>query len=526
MPVCVEPSRNPNFWFSHAQAHITSIFNFTETWNDSSLFESRDVGSGTQPSREAFENMPQPYTSSFDIPHSESFANDMAHVNVNAHSSTEQNLNGDNAGDDLGIKDVPSISPDLESSGKTPKKVPQHHTTKRVKRIHTRKVRDTKSHLKAKLEAHRQAQKHDTLNKIEIAIKEEPTETEPYHEQDSKDIDLLKQESDEDTDSYTCKTDEETFSDEPIGEDIDSQEPNTPETPEGTIKEKLKGHKRKSGSKDKVDTKSPKTKKSDKDSVIANVYCNMCEHTFTSQRRYDNHLTKDRCKHVCEFCGKIFLHRTTYLYKLHVKYHKKEKDQECGICGKLFVSRGEMLTHVKHHTVPKSRIVCEICGLSYGTRQSLLLHKNNTHNDNREKLLCPNCPRMFMSPAGLSYHMQTKHDEGNVFNFPCSVCGKICKEKKLLKAHMISHQDTRDFKCEICPAVFKTMAYLNLHKKRHEKAFVCFCQYCQKGFYEAKALREHENTHTGAKPYACSFCDYTCANRANLRKHEKLVHKK
>ena len=489
---------------------------FAGNWNETSPFESREVGTGTVPAPEPFESISQ--ESSFDNSHSDMIPNDMVRVNVYAHNSLERNLYGDDACDDQTDNNESSTQPFFQQCSKDSKKVTQHHTSKLVKSIRKKKVCDTKSLLKAKLDARKQQE----LKKIELIIKEEPAETEPCNQQESEDTELHKQQESEDTESY--KSEEESVLVEPDSEDTDPHDPNVPER---SITKVSSGLKRKHGSRNKADMKTRlKVKKPDKGTVVANVYCKMCEHTFTSQKRYDNHLTKDRCRHECEFCGKVFLHRTTYLYKLHLKYHKKQKDQECRLCGKLFVSRGEMLTHVKHHTNPRRRIVCEICGLSYGTQQSLTLHKNNMHNDNREKLLCPNCPRMFMSPAGLTYHIQTKHDEENIFKFPCNVCGKICKDKKLLKAHLVSHKETRDFQCDVCPAVFKTLAYLNLHKKRHEKAFVCFCQYCQKGFYESKALREHENTHTGAKPYSCTYCDYTCANRANLGKHEKLVHKK
>ena len=276
--------------------------------------------------------------------------------------------------------------------------------------------------------------------------------------------------------------------------------------------------------KKKRDQASRKAETSDKVSKFANIYCKGCEHTFKLKNRYDEHLKYDRCRHECEFCGKLFLYNKSLDYKRHIKYHKKQRDQECKICGKLFIERYKLTQHIKLHELPKP-IVCEVCGLCFKDTTALNLHKGNMHNKKREKRPCPECTKMFMSETGLRYHLQTKHNKDNSITFPCSICNKGFKTKQLLKSHVATHRETREFKCDTCNAMFKRAGGLYTHKKRHKGAFVRFCQYCQKGFYDSRALRDHENIHTGARPYLCTFCDYTCASHINIKKHEKLVHK-
>ena len=166
-------------------------------------------------------------------------------------------------------------------------------------------------------------------------------------------------------------------------------------------------------------------------------------------------------------------------YRIHLKIHQKRtKDQECNICGKCFLGRSSLLKHLRIHDQVKS-IVCDVCGLSYRSKGELESHKDNMHNDKREKRICPKCPKSFMSLVGLDYHLQTNHNTNTSVTFPCNICNKVCKNKKLLKAHMVTHRESRNFKCEICSAEFKSFLYLTQHKKRHTGSFVIYCTYCQ-----------------------------------------------
>ena len=83
------------------------------------------------------------------------------------------------------------------------------------------------------------------------------------------------------------------------------------------------------------------TCKSNKESGSVNkrvdIYCQECEHTFKYKKNYDKHLEEDKCRHVCEFCGKIFLSGETGNYKIHLKYHNRQTDHECIVCGKQYV---------------------------------------------------------------------------------------------------------------------------------------------------------------------------------------------
>ena len=96
--------------------------------------------------------------------------------------------------------------------------------------------------------------------------------------------------------------------------------------------------------------------KKNKGSICANkrvdIYCQECEHTFKYKKNYDKHLEEDKCRHVCEYCGKIFLSGETGNYKIHLKYHTKQADHECLICGKQYVEFRKLKVGISGHHIP------------------------------------------------------------------------------------------------------------------------------------------------------------------------------
>lgn len=235
------------------------------------------------------------------------------------------------------------------------------------------------------------------------------------------------------------------------------------------------------------------------------TYCKDCDHTFRKKGSYERHLREDRCRHECEICGKVFLYSKTNIYKIHMKYHRNEKDHQCKICGKLFVEKGTMQKHIVRHNAGPRPYICDQCGFGFESQLALNVHQNKMHNANINSFPCPACPKVFNSKAGVLYHFRHNHDTSNRETFPCSVCGKHFKARKFLKVHEASHKETKEFKCDQCNAAFKLLSALKQHQKRHDKAFNYFCKICNKGFFESAQVQAHEWAHTGKETLAL-FC--------------------
>ena len=264
---------------------------------------------------------------------------------------------------------------------------------------------------------------------------------------------------------------------------------------------------------------------------VFDIYCKECKHMFANKKNFDRHLRKDKCKQTCSFCGKIFLHGMKAHYLNHLKFHNKQKDYKCDICGKTFAMMNYLTRHIKRHEEPVTS-VCDQCGLTF--RGSLRNHIRIKHNENdrfkplenRQKYQCPICLKMFVTPSRVSFHIRSIHDEDKTKTFSCSVCQKKFEFKSKLKEHEFVHTSARVHKCHQCSAAFKTQLSLKGHIKTHTGEYNYFCQFCEKGFYAPRDVKDHENTHTGQKPYKCELCDYRCARKTNIGIHMKRVHRK
>ena len=255
-----------------------------------------------------------------------------------------------------------------------------------------------------------------------------------------------------------------------------------------------------------------------------NTYCKDCEHTFKYRKSYERHKEEGKCRHVCEYCGKVFLYRSTREYQAHLKYHLKIRNYECKVCGKTYVEYRKLKRHNKSHTGEKPYMCCE-CGVKFKRFFDLYSHRKLKHQEYQETYPCPFCTKSFKGFSGLSFHVKYYHEAQSDRPYLCSKCAKTFKTPELLKRHEIIHEEIRKFKCDQCNASFKRIQGLTNHKRRHTKSYRHFCSQCGKGCYTKQTLMAHERTHTGEKPYSCKICDYKCAASTNLNKHMK-VHEK
>ena len=253
------------------------------------------------------------------------------------------------------------------------------------------------------------------------------------------------------------------------------------------------------------------------------IYCNDCNTTFTSLKRFEGHKARNggKCIFPCEYCGKVFKYRKSK-YLLHIRSaHTKERPHVCQLCGKGFVTSDKLKIHFRTHTGEKP-CVCEQCGRAFYSRADLAIHKNYHHTakENQEDMRCDICSVTFCSKRYLMYHKQVTHSEQR--DFLCNKCEKRFKSNTALQRHMVyMHTENRDYKCKECDKSFKTAACLKKHNLRHSGERNFLCNYCEKGFYEKAKLLQHERIHTGEKPYQCDLCDYKCALSGNLSKHKK-----
>ena len=75
-------------------------------------------------------------------------------------------------------------------------------------------------------------------------------------------------------------------------------------------------------------------------------------------------------------------------------------------------------------------VICKLCN-SYVVQSLIETHNRDVHG-NMDRLICPDCGKLFTSKRSLFGHKKEKHS-GPVEVFPCTDCGKNFSRKANLK---------------------------------------------------------------------------------------------
>jgi len=112
-------------------------------------------------------------------------------------------------------------------------------------------------------------------------------------------------------------------------------------------------------------------------------------------------------------------------------------------------------------------VICKLCN-SYVVQSLIDTHNRDVHG-NMDRLVCPDCGKLFTSKRSLFGHKKEKHS-GPVEVFPCTDCGKNFSRKANLKAHRDSLHFGKKFPCSFCDRIFTNRSSMNQHiKKTHSE---------------------------------------------------------
>jgi len=115
-------------------------------------------------------------------------------------------------------------------------------------------------------------------------------------------------------------------------------------------------------------------------------------------------------------------------------------------------------------------VICKLCN-SYVVQSMIDIHNRDVHG-NMDRLVCPDCGKLFTSKRSLFGHKKEKHT-GPVEIFPCPDCGKNFSRKSNLKAHRDSLHFGKKFPCSFCDRIFTNRSSMNQHiKKTHTEPVI------------------------------------------------------
>lgn len=230
--------------------------------------------------------------------------------------------------------------------------------------------------------------------------------------------------------------------------------------------------------------------------------------------------------YICLLCQSKFSSFEALAAHMKNNRHCKEISQKCDKCGKVFDTRKSLQQHLQTHK-DKPTLVCEQCGKTFAHQFSLDNHKSSQHGEYEEEIMdsiyrCKECDAHFTNRRELYEHI-SKHTKVPT-PVLCDYCGRSFKSSDSLRSHMRCHQNVRPFPCTFCDRRFRSRLQMQQHLHVHTGVKLFKCQYCDREFAKKDSLVAHTRTHTGELPYPCSHCEMKFATLSKRKTHCRLQH--
>ena len=171
----------------------------------------------------------------------------------------------------------------------------------------------------------------------------------------------------------------------------------------------------------------------------------------------------------------------------------------CDICGLTFSSRQGLVNHHKEFHVTECKFVCDYadCDFKTKTNAKLLVHKKRVHLKEKNEV-CETCGKTFYNVYELKHHVEFHHTEGK--SYICHQCGASYQTKFTLRDH-IKTKHKGYLMCSICEMLFRSAKKIQLHYNQKHKI--------------KTELTDH---------YVCPQCQVNCKSFKELDDHLVLSH--
>lgn len=101
--------------------------------------------------------------------------------------------------------------------------------------------------------------------------------------------------------------------------------------------------------------------------------------------------------------------------------------------------------------------------------------------------------------------------------FSCDFCGRRFVYKKMIRRHMITHEE--GVKCNLCSKKVK-WCYMKSHiKLLHAPSRGLQCRNCKMSFKDKDSLKNHKIIH---KKFECADCGKEMTRKSNFKRHVEL----
>ncbi|XP_058128265.1 fez family zinc finger protein 2-like [Anopheles ziemanni] len=166
------------------------------------------------------------------------------------------------------------------------------------------------------------------------------------------------------------------------------------------------------------------------------------------------------------------------------------------------------------------KITCHICGKQYDNWK-LQTHLNEHGNIRPYACDHEGCSSSFTGLVLLNRHKKLWHTD--YYYAACSVCGKKCKTQGIYQTHISYHEEPK-LPCTVCGKLMRNKRAIWKHMKTHSNDRKHVCSICNKKFTIAYTLRVHMRIHTNDKPYPCGKCEKRFQYKCLLKSHYQKNH--
>lgn len=202
--------------------------------------------------------------------------------------------------------------------------------------------------------------------------------------------------------------------------------------------------------------------------------CSVCSKMFGSPGKLNQHTFAHTGEKPfeCEKCRKAFSSK----FKLvrHLLIHSDERQYRCPMCDRTFHRKDHLKNHLKVHSPVKKTFRCDKAGC-LKVYSSLLSYRKHAavHAAEDGDLECKMCGKNFVTKEEIVYHLKVHAGSRTVKNpsdkkYGCDYCDRRFFTRKDVRRHLVVHTGKRDFLCQFCPHRFGRKDHLVRHiKKSH-----------------------------------------------------------
>ncbi|KAK7493828.1 hypothetical protein BaRGS_00014969 [Batillaria attramentaria] len=217
--------------------------------------------------------------------------------------------------------------------------------------------------------------------------------------------------------------------------------------------------------------------------------CHICGKYFKFSGALRSHILAHSGirRFVCEHCGKGFLRSNTLRDHKKLVHFCQGCQKEFASCVCPDGPRKKCPLRRKKSAIKNfsNKLQCYMCYKTLENIQSYKAHMNAHKNESPYG--CDVCGKRFMHKAGLQTHMH----QHKAKRFECDICRKTFTYKCNMESHREVHNEDKPYACEFCSKTFKTKTVLENHRRGHTDPRQFDCHICGKSLTKRSNLKRH-----------------------------------